>query len=94
MTLRSKIIRKVGLSKAIHYITRIELVHLFGRYPMEMHLVHIRTIHGSDISAALDPEECTDNGAYCGLAVLGILFTVGGENNTVMDVSSEITVYI
>ena len=60
---------------------------LFFRYPMELHIVHTNTRHGADTSAAVDPEECFQNGAYCGLAVVGILFHVGSENNTVLDVS-------
>jgi carbonic anhydrase len=54
-------------------------------YPMELHIVHTNTRHGADTSAAVDPEECFQNGAYCGLAVVGILFHVGSENNTVLD---------
>jgi len=54
-------------------------------YPLELHIVHTNAAHGDDIDAVLDPEECFKNGAYCGLAVVGILFHIGSENNTVMD---------
>ena len=60
---------------------------LFFRYPLELHIVHTNAAHDNDTTAALDPEECFKNGAYCGLAVVGILFHIGSENNTVMDVS-------
>merc|ERR1711997_800392 len=54
-------------------------------YPLELHIVHTNTKHGADTDAAVDPEECYQNGSYCGLAVVGILFHIGSENNTVMD---------
>ena len=60
---------------------------LFFRYPLELHIVHTNAAHGDDTDAAVDPEECFKNGAYCGLAVVGILFHIGSENNTVLDVS-------
>ena len=56
---------------------------------MELHIVHTNTKHAADVDAAVDPENCYANGAYCGLAVVGILFHVGSENNTVMDVSQN-----
>ena len=56
---------------------------------MEMHLVHIRGAHGSNTAEALDVEECIENGRICGLAVVGILFHVGKENNTIMEVRSD-----
>ena len=56
---------------------------------MEMHLVHIRAAHGSNTTPALDVEECLENGRICGLAVVGILFHVGKENNTIMEVRSD-----
>ena len=52
-----------------------------------MHLVHTLLGFGDDTDAAVDPENCKKNGGYCGLAVVGILFHVGSENNTVLDVS-------
>ena len=54
---------------------------------MEMHLIHMRSDLTGDVDRALDPNECLDNGAYCGLAVIGLLFHVGNMNNTVMNVS-------
>ena len=59
----------------------------FFRYPLEMHIVHTRANFAADVGMAVDPENCNANGAYCGLAVVGILFHVGSENNTVLDVS-------
>ena len=56
---------------------------------MEMHLVHIRAAYGNDTTTALDIEECIQNGRICGLAVVGILFHVGKENNTIMEVRSD-----
>jgi len=54
-------------------------------YPMELHIVH----KNSDTSA-----DCFQNEAYCSLAVVGILFHVGSEDNTVMqpfvDAANEI----
>jgi len=54
-------------------------------YPMELHIVH----KNSDTS-----EDCFQNEAYCSLAVVGILFHVGSEDNTVMqpfvDAANEI----
>ena len=52
-----------------------------------MHLVHTLLSFDGDTDEAVDPENCQKNGAYCGLAVVGILFHVGSENNTVLDVS-------
>jgi len=54
-------------------------------YPLELHIVHTNARHGADAAAALDPANCYNNGAYCGIAVVGILFHIGSENNTVMD---------
>jgi len=54
-------------------------------YPLEMHLVHTLLSFDDDTDEAVDPENCQKNGAYCGLAVVGILFHVGSENNTVLD---------
>ena len=65
----------------------IVVVFLFFRYPLELHIVHTNARHGADAAAALDPANCYNNGAYCGIAVVGILFHIGSENNTVMDVS-------
>ena len=62
---------------------------IYFRYPMEMHLVHIRAAYGNDTTTALDVEECIQNGRICGLAVVGILFHVGKENNTIMEVRSD-----
>ena len=42
-----------------------------------------------DTTEALDVEECLENGRICGLAVVGILFHVGKENNTIMEVRSD-----
>ena len=53
---------------------------------MEMHIVHIKTAFGNNATQATDVEECIQNGRICGLAVVGILFHVGRENNTVMEV--------
>ena len=53
---------------------------------MEMHIVHIKTAFGDNTTQATDVEECIQNGRICGLAVVGILFHVGRENNTVMEV--------
>ena len=61
----------------------------YFRYPMEMHLVHIRAAYGSNTTPALDVEECIQNGRICGLAVVGILFHVGKENNTILEVRSD-----
>ena len=52
-----------------------------------MHIVHTRSNFAADVDSAVDPENCNAKGAYCGLAVVGILFHVGSENNTVLDVS-------
>ena len=52
-----------------------------------MHLVHTRSDLADNVTRALDPDECKDKGAYCGLVVIGILFHVGSENNTVIDVN-------
>ena len=52
-----------------------------------MHLVHTRSDLADNVTRALDPNECLDKGAYCGLVVIGILFHVGSENNTVINVN-------
>ena len=57
----------------------------FFRYPLELHIVHTNTLAGANPS--VDTDDCYQNGAYCSLAVVGILFHIGSENNTVMDVS-------
>ena len=57
------------------------------RYPLEMHIVHTLLSFAGNTTEATDPEECFEDGAYCGLTVVGILFHIGSENNTVMDVS-------
>ena len=54
---------------------------------MEMHLVHTRSDLADNVTRAFDPDECLNKGAYCGLVVIGILFHVGSENNTVIDVN-------
>ena len=56
---------------------------------MEMHLVHIRNALDDNTTQALDVEECTENDRICGLAVVGILFHVGSENNTIMEVRTN-----
>jgi len=63
-------------------------------YPMEMHLVHIRNAFDDNTTQALDVEECTQNDRICGLAVVGILFHVGSENNTVMEPIVEAALHI
>ena len=60
-----------------------------SRYPMEMHIVHIKTAFGDNTTQATDVEECTQNGRICGLAVVAILFHVGRENNTIMEVRTD-----
>ena len=60
-----------------------------SRYPMEMHLVHIRNAFGENTTEATDVEECTQNDRICGLAVVAILFHVGSENNTIMEVRTD-----
>ena len=57
------------------------------RYPMELHIVHTRSNFGDDVASAVDPDNCSFNGGYCGLSVVGLLFHRSSENNTVMDVS-------
>ena len=54
---------------------------------MEMHLIHTRSDLAGNINRALDKDECLHKDAYCGLAVIGILFHVGNTNNTVINVS-------
>ena len=56
-----------------------------------MHIVHTRSdfdVKTDGLDDVVDPTtSCVLNGAYCGLSVVGILFHIGSENNTVMDVS-------
>ena len=59
----------------------------FFRYPLEMHIVHTRSNFAADVDSAVDPANCNAKGAYCGLAVVGILFHVGSEDNAAMQVS-------
>ena len=54
---------------------------------MELHIVHTNAKHNGDVAAATNPDLCYQNGAYCGLAVVGILFHVGSEDNIAMKVS-------
>jgi len=57
-------------------------------YPLEMHIVHTRSdfdVVTDGLDDVVDPDSCVLNGAYCGLSVVGILFHIGSENNTVMD---------
>ena len=61
---------------------------------MEMHMVHIRNLHGDNTTEALDIEECIQNGRMCGLAVVAILFHVGSENNTIMEVRADYSNFI
>ena len=60
-----------------------------SRYPMEMHMVHIKNAFGDNLGTATDVEECIQNGRICGLAVVAILFHVGRENNTIMEVRTD-----
>ena len=55
-----------------------------------MHIVHTRSnfdVKTNGLDDVVDSDSCVANGAYCGLSVVGILFHIGSENNTVMDVS-------
>lgn len=51
-------------------------------YPLELHIVHYNTAQGA--TPSLDTADCTQNGGYCSLAVVGILFHVGSEDNAAM----------
>jgi len=51
-------------------------------YPLELHIVHTNTLQAA--SPSLDKNDCYQNGGYCSLAVVGILFHVGSEDNTAM----------
>ena len=49
--------------------------------------MHTRSDLAGDFDRAVNLNECLDNDAYCGLAIISVLFSIGSKNNTVIDVS-------
>ena len=52
---------------------------------MELHIVHTKKSF-YDAGNSNYYVQCEDNGAYCGLAVVGIMFHVGSTDNAAMAV--------